>query len=155
DFPGIRRSYLENHLRYTFVRFGVPYVVSTLCYDGRRRYRSMGCRDADRVLQRIIKSLHVAVGTPQETQQATQQTVVPGPTARPAAVSPTFTYYGPGRLVPGTGRREASGRADYTVYANIRFPLAEAPAFANTQYRKSRVAGGVLRYPWRDNFCER
>jgi hypothetical protein len=151
DFPGIRRSYLENHLRYTFVRFGVPYVVSTLCYDGRARYRSMGCRDADRVLQRVIKSLHVAGGTP----QATPQSVVPGPPTRPAAVSPTFTYYGPGRLLPGTGFHQGSGRADYTAYANIRFPLAEAPAFANTQYRKSRVAGGVLRYPWRDNFCER
>ncbi len=74
--------------------------------------------------------------------------------ARPAAASPTFTYYGPGRLIPGTGYRGNSGRSDYTVYSNIRFPLAEAPAFANTQYYAHRVAGGVRAYPWRDNFCE-
>ena len=24
DFPGIRRLFLENHVRYTFVRYGVP-----------------------------------------------------------------------------------------------------------------------------------
>jgi hypothetical protein len=29
--------------------------------------------------------------------------------------------------------RGRSGRADYTVYSKIRFPLAEAPAFANSQ----------------------
>jgi hypothetical protein len=29
--------------------------------------------------------------------------------------------------------RGHSGRADYTVYSKIRFPLAEAPAFANSQ----------------------
>ena len=27
-------------------------------------------------------------------------------------------------------------------------------AFANTQYYKNRVSGGVIGYPWRDNFCE-
>src|SRR5262245_4772938 len=27
-YPGIRRQFLEHHLRYTFVRFSVPYIVS-------------------------------------------------------------------------------------------------------------------------------
>ena len=151
DFPDIRRRLVENHVRYTFVRFGVPYVVSALCFDGHARHRMMACRDADRMLEHFIKSLHVAGGTP----QGTAQTVVPHPPARPAEASPTFTYYSPGRLVPGTGLRGRGGRADYTAYADIRFPVGEAPAFANTQYRKSRVTGGILHYPWRDNFCER
>ena len=36
-FPGIRRFIHEGHLRYAFVRYGVPYVVSMECFDGRPR----------------------------------------------------------------------------------------------------------------------
>src|SRR5262249_24551047 len=49
EFPGIRRMFLENCVRYTFVRYGVPYVVSIECSDGRLRFRKMSCRDADKV----------------------------------------------------------------------------------------------------------
>lgn len=52
---------------------------------------------------------------------------------RPETLSPVFTYHSPGDMVPGSGMRGHSGRADYTVYSKIRFPLAEAPAFANSQ----------------------
>jgi murein DD-endopeptidase MepM/ murein hydrolase activator NlpD len=150
DFPGITRSFLENHVRYSFVRFGVPYTVSIACYDGAAaRFRHMACRDADRVIVRFIRLLRIAGGMPGPAPEA----VAPRPPARPAAASPTFTYYGPGRLVPGTGPRGGGGRADDTVYADIRFPLADAPAFATTQYFQRRVADRG--YPWRDNFCER
>jgi hypothetical protein len=44
-----------------------------------------------------------------------------------------FTYHSPGDLLPGTGMKKHSGRADYTVYSKIRFPMADAPAFANSQ----------------------
>jgi peptidase M23-like protein len=152
DFPGIRRIMLENYVRYTFVRFGVPYVVSIDCFDGSfARFRHMACRDADRVIERFLKSLRVAGGMP----QAAPLPVTAPAIARPAATSPTFTYASPGRLVAGTGLRGNDGRRDYTVYADIGFPLAEAPAFANTQYYKNRVPGGVMSYPWRDDFCER
>jgi len=150
DFPGIRRTLLEDYVRYTFVRYGVPYVVATDCFDAAvARYHHMACRDADRVIQLFLHKLRIAGGTPQPAQPETP----PAP-ARPAAVSPTFTYYAPGHLLPGTGYRGNGGRADDTVYANIRFPLAEAPAFTNTQYYARRVAGGIHAYPWRDNFCE-
>ena len=39
DIPGIRRLYLENYVRYTFVRYGVPYVVAIECSDGGLRFR--------------------------------------------------------------------------------------------------------------------
>ena len=99
-------------------------------------------------------------------------------------MSPDFAYFGPGQIIPGTGVRGNSGRDDYTVYAKIRFPLASAPAYANSQsfmnwgdcdhtgrapavntkdaaYR-CRVNDRPLvfdeaknyAYPWRDNFCE-
>jgi murein DD-endopeptidase MepM/ murein hydrolase activator NlpD len=151
EFPGIRRIFLENRVRYAFERFGVPYVVSVDCFDASfARYRHMACRDADRVIERFLRSLHIAGGAPQPTPAAV---AAPAP-ERPAEVSPVFTYQPPGRLIPGTGFRRNGGRADYTVYSTIRFPLAETPAFANTQYYQRRVAGGVAAYPWRDNFCE-
>ena len=159
DFPGIRRSYAEDYVRYTFVRYGVPYVVSTDCFDGGvSRFHHIACRDADRVIQLFLRKLRIVGGTPPapaklETATATPS-IAPAAPERPAAASPTFTYYGPGRLVPGTGYRGNGGRSDNTVYSNIRFPIAEAPAFANTQYFARRVAGGVRAYPWRDNFCE-
>ncbi|HEY1540850.1 MAG TPA: peptidoglycan DD-metalloendopeptidase family protein [Xanthobacteraceae bacterium] len=150
DFPGIRRSYAEDYVRYTFVRYGVPYMVSTVCFDSAySRFRHMACRDADRVIQLFLHKLRIVGGMPRPVAPF----VIP-PVRRPAAASPTFTYYGPGRLIPGTGYRGNAGRADATVYSNIRFPLAEAPAFANTQYFGRRVPGGVRAYPWRDNFCE-
>src|SRR5947209_8449413 len=39
DFPGIKRLFLENRVRYTFVRYGVPYAVSIDCFDGGARFR--------------------------------------------------------------------------------------------------------------------
>ena len=51
---------------------------------------------------------------------------------RPRA-STVFTYHRPGNLLPGTGFKRRSGVADYTVYSKIRFPIADAPAFANSQ----------------------
>jgi len=151
DFPGIRRILLENRVRYAFVRFGVPYVVSVDCFDAAfARYHHMACRDADRVIEYALRHLRIAGGAP---QAAPPTAAAPAP-ARPDHASPTFTYRSPGRLIPGTGFRGNAGRGDYTVYSNIRFPLAETPAFANTQYYQRRVAGGVAAYPWRDNFCE-
>jgi hypothetical protein len=151
EFPGIRRAYLEERVRYSFERYGVTYVVSAECFDASfSRYRLIACRDADRAIQHFLHKLHLAGGAPQPAPPAA---VLPAP-ARPADALPTFTYYGPGQLIPGTGYRGNNGRADYTVYSNIRFPLAEAPAFANTQYYYHRVAGSLRAYPWRDNFCE-
>jgi hypothetical protein len=183
EIPGIRRLYLENYVRYTFVRYGVPYVVAIECSDGAVRFRKISCRDADKVAIRFLKALRVAGGTPQA-----QPEVVPADTIeRPAEQSSVFTYRSPGDILPGTGFRRKGGVADYTVYSKIRFPLADAPAFANSQsfmnwgdcdatgragagfldgvrtYR-CRVNGQRLvldesapdnySYPWRDNFCE-
>jgi hypothetical protein len=129
DFPGIKRVYLESAARYIFTRYGVPYVVSIECHDGGMRFHKMSCRDADRVAIRFLRSLQVTGGTPQPPGgPVTADTI-----DRPQAQSPTFTYHSPGDLLPGSGMRGHSGRADYTVYSKIRFPLAEAPAFANSQ----------------------
>src|SRR5258708_1168464 len=66
-----------------------------------------------------------------------------------------------GDLEAGSG----TGLYDETVhYPGIRFPIENAPAFANSQvYRPGGQHGGGggqcaavnYDYPWRDNFCEK
>jgi len=129
DFPGIKRVYLESAARYIFTRYGVPYVLAIECHDGGMRFHKMSCRDADKIAIRFLRSLQVAGGTPQPLPASITASTI----ERPKAQSPTFTYHSPGDLLPGSGMRGHSGRADYTVYSKIRFPLAEAPAFANSQ----------------------
>jgi hypothetical protein len=180
QFPGMRRIFLEHHLRYSFERFGVVYVISTECYDGPSRGRRLSCTRADQLLAGFAKALRFVGGSPRPAAQ------LPATVERPQDMSPTFTYVSPGRLLPNTGYRSRNGTPDYTIYARIRFPLATAPAFANSQSflnwgdcdstgRSSvvrakgasyscRVNGSPLVfdesaaenrvYPWRDNFCE-
>ncbi len=151
DFPGIRRLLHEHHLRYTFVRYGVPYAVSIGCFDaGVSRYKMPTCRAADRVARRFLGALRIAGGTPKP-----HRTIEPAPLERPTAESTVFRYRSPGRLLGGTDFRDRGGRADYTVYARIRFPLEHAPAYANTEMFQRRSPTPGYSYPWRDNFCER
>ncbi|MEI8153506.1 MAG: M23 family metallopeptidase [Hyphomicrobiales bacterium] len=157
EFPGIRRMILEHHLRYTFTRFGVPYVVSIVCFDaGVSRYRMPTCRSADQIAQRFLRSLRVVGGMPRTLRAAR-----PLPIERPTVTSRAFGYYAPGQLASGSGSRGSSGRPDYTAYSQIRFPLEETPAFAISQvyWSRGRVAAsdGDESPPavWRDNFCER
>jgi hypothetical protein len=181
QFPGIHRVLIESRLRYSFVRYGVPYFVSIECFDGANSSRRLSCREADKVAMRFLKALNVVGGAPPANAASLEQQ----PIERPEQVSPDFTYYAPGDILPGTGSRGHSGRADFTVYAKIRFPMAQAPAYANSQsfmnwgncdltgriglggsdknaaYR-CRVNDKTLitdesknyAYPWRDNFCE-
>jgi hypothetical protein len=71
-----------------------------------------------------------------------------------------FTYMPPGELIAGSG----SGTPDATVYApGMRFPIEQAPAFANSQvwgHGGGQGPGGGqcdvenFSYPWWDNYCE-
>lgn len=74
---------------------------------------------------------------------------------------PQFQYNPPGLLIPGSGQ----GLADSTVYApGIQFPIAQKPAFANSQVWNPGGMHGApntgqcdshnYSYPWWDNFCE-
>jgi hypothetical protein len=73
-----------------------------------------------------------------------------------------FTYRPAGELVPGSG----TGRDDPFIYfPGMRFPLEEAPAFANSQVwgRGGAADGGGgsqcdspnYSYPWHDTYCEK
>ena len=77
--------------------------------------------------------------------------------ALPAAA---FDYHPPGDLVSGSGQ----GRVDDKVYApGMRFPIENAPAYANSQVYNpggylgpggGQCDGSNYDYPWRDNYCE-
>ena len=159
EFPGIRRLIIEHSLRYTFMRFGVPYLVSIPCFDTNTpRYKMPTCIAAERVAQRFLRALRFVGGAPQDVTAT-----APLPRERPTAVSQTFGFFAPGQLVPGTGFRGQGGRQDNTVYSQIRFPLGEAPAYANSEVFQNRNRMRVsalddspnISYAWRDNFCER
>ncbi|MDP2408752.1 MAG: peptidoglycan DD-metalloendopeptidase family protein [Pseudolabrys sp.] len=130
DFPGIRRYLHESYVRYSFERFGVTYVAAIYCLDRRPRPKILTCRQADRVAERFLGNLKLAGGTPPPLGQTIDAAVLP----RPEPVSTDFSYFSPGYLIPGTGRsKELPGVADYTVYANLRFPIKDPPAFVNSQ----------------------
>ena len=142
--------FLENYVRYTFVRYGVPYVVAIECFDGPSRYRKIACKDADKVahpLSQIAEARRRLAADGARGAGAQHD--------RPSgdAVSTVFTYHPPGEF-PRTGSKVKTGVVDYTVYSKIRFPMADAPAFANTQFARSEGSPQNYLYPWRDNFCE-
>lgn len=177
DFPGIKRQILESTLRYSFERFGVPYVVSIQCFDGPQRRNRLSCRNADRIAGHFLRALQLAGGSPAAENSAPTPVVT-----RPEQESSVFTYHPAGELLPGTAMRSNVGDVDPTVYARIRFPTAAAPAFVNSQsfmhggdcnqtgrrgaspgYRcrvnsktlfRDESAPENYSYPWRDNFCE-
>ncbi|MGI8526250.1 MAG: M23 family peptidase [Pseudolabrys sp.] len=141
-FPGMQRILRENHVRYVFERFGAPYIVSIQCYDRRPSRKYLSCREADPVAQRFLSNLATAGGTPGST--------IPEPKVdltRPQEQSSDFTYFGPGDLISNSGWHKMPGRADYNVYARIRFPIADAPAYIKSQsfmpwgdcYRTGRI----------------
>ena len=183
DFPGLRRYLHESYIRYSFERYGVTYVAAIYCLDTRPRSKILTCRQADRVMERFLRAIKLAGGTP-----SANPTVGTLPLDRPKEESKDFSYFSPGFLIPNSGlKKDIGGRPDYTIYARLRFPLREAPAFANSQSfnnwgdcdftgrsvrnprRKDQpyscnvngqplvfneAAPGNYSYPWRDNFCE-
>ena len=154
QYPDMRRFIREGYVRYAFTRFGVPYVVSIQCLDSVPRARRLACREAYPIAERFLKALHVAGGLPARPRQDIASAVTERPTER----SGDFTYRPVGDLIEGSGFHRQTGRVDFNVYSQIRFPLA-APAFLHSQsFGKRRPADksdsprGA--YPWRDSFCE-
>ena len=161
QFPDLRRFIREGYLRYAFTRFGVPYVVSIACLDSVALAQRLACREAYPVAERFLKALHVAGGQPSRPRND----IPAGIAERPAERSSDFTYRPSGDIITRNGSRNPGGHADFTAYAQIRFPLEKAPAFAHSQFYASRRSsdkplapeesvGGYTSYPWQDNFCE-
>jgi len=126
SFPGIRRILRDAHVRYAFERFGVPYLVSIQCYDRPPSARYRSCKEAIPVALKFLALLRTAGGTPLPIHQPHIDL------SEPQAKS-DFSYFSPGDLIPDTGYHKLPGRADYHVYADMRFPIAKGPAFIKSQ----------------------
>jgi hypothetical protein len=159
QFPDLRRFIREGYVRYAFTRFGVPYVVSIQCLDSTPQARRLACREAYPVAERFLKALRIAGGLPSGLRMDIPGEIV----ERPVAASPDFTYRPAGDIVARSGHRKQSGRADFTAYSQIRFPLQRTPAFVRSQSFRTRkssdrppdeLVGGNTGFPWQDNFCE-
>jgi hypothetical protein len=129
QYPDLRRTIREGFVRYAFTRFNIPYVVSIQCLDSAARSNRLSCREASHVAEHFLKSLRIVGGKPSPPRTA----IASVPVERPAEVSPAFTYRPPGELIANSGYRRTGGHPDRTVYAQIRFPIEQAPAYANSQ----------------------
>lgn len=129
QFPDMRRILREGYLRYAFTRFGIPYVISIQCLDSVPRRNRLACREASVVAERFLKSLRINGGKPRPPRGDIASTAV----ERPTNVSPNFTYRPVGEIIANSGYHGQTGRADPTAYAQLRFPLHDAPAYANSQ----------------------
>lgn len=87
--------------------------------------------------------------------------VVLGAVAVSAAFAAPFTYKPHGQLIGNSGSGVKSTK-DYVP--NMRFPIENAPAYANSQVYMAggskgggggQCAAGNYAYPWWDNFCEK
>jgi hypothetical protein len=159
QFPDLRRFIREGYVRYAFTRFGVPYVVSVQCLDSVPRAQRLACREAYPVAERFLKALRIVGGQPSRPRMDIPSEVA----ERPAESSPDFIYRPTGDIIAGSGYRKQGGRADFTAYSQIRFPLERTPAFVHSQAFRDRssngkpldeLVGSVTTYPWQDNFCE-
>ncbi|MGJ5091814.1 M23 family peptidase [Bradyrhizobium oligotrophicum] len=154
QYPDLRRFIREGYVRYAFTRFGVPYVVSIQCLDSAPRPRRLACREAYPIAERFLKALRIAGGQPSRIPPE----IAPLTAERPVTFDADFTYRPVGDIVANSGGRGRSGRADRTVYSQIRYPL-DAPAYVHSQSFGRRRASDKFdqpwsQYPWRDNFCE-
>lgn len=129
QYPDLRRTIREGYVRYAFTRFNVPYVASIQCLDSVARSNRLSCREAAVVAEHFLKTLRIVGGKPVPPRPA----IAPSVVERPPVISPDFTYRPPGELITNSGYRRAGGHLDRTVYAQIRFPVEQAPAYANSQ----------------------
>ena len=160
EFPGIRRMILEHHLRYTFVRFGVPYVVSIACFDaGVSRYKMPTCRAADQVALRFLRALRVVGGMPRSSARGKAAADrAPDRACRTRSATTGRASFCP---APDFAAR-AAGRTTRSIRRSaFRSPTRRPSPAPQVYQRRNRehaaepddALGPAL--PWRDNFCER
>jgi hypothetical protein len=168
-YPDIRRFIREGFVRYSFTKFGVPYVVSIQCLDSVPRARRLACREASPVAEHFLRSLRVAGGMPARARLPLAGGDL---VERPLQLSPDFAYHPPGELIARSSYRGLGGKPDWTVYSQMRFPLQEAPAYVTSQRYLNKDDCGRLdvrckaseqppidetataAYVWQDSFCE-
>lgn len=126
----VRRLVHDRAIRFTFRRYGAPYLVSIDCRLDSIPGRSLSCSEADTIGAAFLKSLQLAGGAPPKRPLLT----TPLDTVkRPRCPDASFAYHSPGDITPGSGFANFGGKVDFTVYARMSFPVASSRAYANSQ----------------------
>ena len=126
----VRRVVHDRALRFTFQRYGAPYLVSIDCRPPNTSGDAIPCEDADKIAAHFLNALRLAGGAPPKRQLAT---AAPNTIDRPKCPDAEFAYHAPGDLTPGSGFHNLGGKIDYTVYARMSFPVVASRAYANSQ----------------------
>ncbi|MBR0717007.1 M23 family metallopeptidase [Bradyrhizobium liaoningense] len=179
-YPRLRRNVSDDGLTYTFVKYGVSYFANISCASAPPFATDFPCAEVEGILRTVLRDLRLVGGLPLPIPHA-KANVSP----RPAKKSPSFTYYAPGNLLHGTSQDNLGGVTQKILWGggNLRFPIEQNPAFANSQtfmhggdcyghkipldhgrYKCQENPGKILEprednaenyaYPWRDNYCE-
>lgn len=140
-YPGIRRFVTESDISYEFKKYGVPYTVTVPCSEEAPRGATLSCDAAGKVAGYVISKLQLVGGAPLPAPPEVKSPNRSGDAGK--AIAPdkcanafeqVFTYFAPGKLVHGTDPKGEGGVTSRTVYSDtLRFPIAECPAFANSQ----------------------
>lgn len=127
---GVRRIEGADEITYVFRKYNVPYFANIDCSRASNDGGIITCPQADAVVRAVLRDLRLAGGGPRKTEKRAASIICKQPT-RP---SPTFQYHAPGKLLDGTSEQNKDGAGSQMVHGNcIRFPLKDAPAFANSQ----------------------
>ena len=131
-FPDLRRHVGAEDVSYNFIKYGVPYFASVPCQaKGRALPNIVSCADVEPILQAVLADLDVIGGAPIGPQRRSEAAEPP----RPTDVSPTFRFFAPGNLLPGTSQGNRGGVTDRIRHgpADFLFPIELHPIFANSQ----------------------
>lgn len=178
-YPRLRRTVSGDGVTYSFVKYGVPYFANMLCTNAPPSPTEAPCADVEGILQTVLRDLRLVGGAPLPIPHVTGAV-----SPRPTTISPSFTYYAPGNLLPGTSQGGLRGVTQKMLWGgDLLFPVELAPAFAmsqvfmhagnclnrqnplgNGRYECAQNPGKILEpredtaenysYPWRDNYCE-
>ena len=131
-FPGLRRQVGTDDVTYRFTKYGVPYFASAPCQaTGKPQTAVVLCNQVDPILLAVLEELHLIGGAPIPIPKRAA-TSAP---ARPTAASSAFTYFAPGKLLPGTSQDKKGGVTTKLLWGppDLGFPIKDAPAHANSQ----------------------
>lgn len=128
EYPGLRRYLGEDEVGYSFRKYGVPYFAIASCSSGRTDPEALTCEQAEDLLRITVRNLRLLGGSP--LPMKARASAKPPP---PRRMSSKFQYFPPGKLLDNTGDDGKEGAPDRNVYANIRFPLKEAPSYGQSQ----------------------
>lgn len=130
-YPRLRRNVDDDGVTYSFVKFGVPYFANISCTTDPKVVTEAACAEVESILKTVLRDLRLIGGAPRPLPLSRATGTCP----RPTTTSPSFTFYSPGNLLPGTSQDNLGGVSDKILWGgcNLLFPIKLPPTYANSQ----------------------